>query len=107
MSELLDLSACSLAERFKNRSVTPADYADALLDHIARWEPHLNALCRFDPAQVREQALASTRRWAAGVPLSEIDGVPVTIKELIATQGDRVAQGSAAAADAPPAVAVV
>ncbi|AHK67013.1 amidase [Burkholderia pseudomallei] len=103
MSELLDLSACSLAERFKNRSVTPVDYAHALLDHIARWEPHLNALCRFDPARVRDEALASTRRWAAGAPLSEIDGVPVTIKELIATQGDRVAQGSAAAADAPPA----
>lgn len=101
MSELLDLTACSLSERFKNRSATPADYADALLDHIARWEPHLNALCRFDPAQVREQALAATRRWAAGAPLSEIDGVPVTIKELIATQGDRVAHGSAAAADAP------
>ncbi|MGV5669300.1 amidase family protein, partial [Burkholderia pseudomallei] len=86
MSELLDLSACSLAERFKNRSVTPVDYAHALLDHIARWEPHLNALCRFDPARVRDEALASTRRWAAGAPLSEIDGVPVTIKELIATQ---------------------
>lgn len=85
MSELLDLSACSLAERFKNRSVTPVDYAHALLDHIARWEPHLNALCRFDPARVRDEALASTRRWAAGAPLSEIDGVPVTIKELIAS----------------------
>ncbi|MDN7672711.1 amidase [Burkholderia oklahomensis] len=103
MPELLDLTACSLAELFKTRSVTPADYADALLDHIDRWEPHLNALCRFDPARVREQALASTRRWAAGTPSSEIDGVPVTIKELIATQGDPVAQGSAAAADAPPA----
>ncbi|WP_431823416.1 amidase [Burkholderia sp. F1] len=101
MPELLNLSAVALAERFQRRRTTPSDYADALLDHIARWEPHLRALYRFDPEQVRMQADASRRRWAAGAPLSALDGIPVTVKDLIATKGDPVPVGSAAATLAP------
>jgi len=110
MPELLELSAPTLSSRFRSLSLTPTDYAEALLAHIARWEPHINALAQFDPERVRAQAAASTLRWAAGRPLSEIDGVPVTLKELIATEGDPVPQGTPvtpaqpAKADAPIAM---
>lgn len=110
MHELHELSAQTLSARFRSRSLTPADYVDALLDHVARWEPHINALAQFDPARVRAQAAASTQRWAAGRPLSEIDGVAVTLKELIATEGEQIPQGTAgtspvpASADAPVAM---
>jgi aspartyl-tRNA(Asn)/glutamyl-tRNA(Gln) amidotransferase subunit A len=55
------------------------------------------------------QAEASQARWSKGTPLSPLDGVPVTIKENIATRGVPVPLGTAAtelvpaAADAPPA----
>lgn len=104
MPELHDLTAVALAQRFSDRSLTPVDYAEALLTHIARWEPHINALYRFDPQRVRAQSAAATHRWAAGTPLSPIDGIPVTIKELIATEGDPVPQGSAATELKPAAV---
>lgn len=102
MPELHELSARTLSTYFQSRSLTPADYADALLAHIARWEPHVNAFAQFDPARVRAQAAASTLRWAAGNPLSEIDGVPVTLKELIATEGDPIPQGTAVTLNASP-----
>jgi aspartyl-tRNA(Asn)/glutamyl-tRNA(Gln) amidotransferase subunit A len=56
-----------------------------------------------------EQARASEARWLRGAPLSALDGVPVTLKDNIATQGDPMPLGTAAVdpqpmgADAPPA----
>lgn len=57
----------------------------------------------------RTSARQSEARWAKGEPLGAIDGVPLTIKENIATKGTPVPLGTAAmtlvpaAADAPPA----
>ncbi|MGU7784924.1 amidase [Burkholderia sp. PU8-34] len=104
MPELHELSATELSTRFRSRSLTPTDFANALLDHVVRWEPHINALAQFEPARVRAQAAASTQRWAAGQPLSDIDGVPVTLKELIATEGDRIRQGTTATRSTPASV---
>lgn len=110
MPELHELSAQALSARFRSLSLTPADYIDALLHHVARWEPHINALAQFDPVCVRAHAAESTQRWAAGAPLSDIDGVALTLKELIATEGDPIPQGTtgsaplAARADAPIAM---
>ena len=56
-----------------------------------------------------EQARASESRWFLSSPCGPLDGVPVTIKENIATAGDPVPLGSLgtgaplATADAPPA----
>jgi aspartyl-tRNA(Asn)/glutamyl-tRNA(Gln) amidotransferase subunit A len=48
-----------------------------------------------------EQARASEARWRQRRPLSPIDGVPVTIKENIYTQGDPAPIGTLANANAP------
>ncbi|MDB5786438.1 amidase [Caballeronia mineralivorans] len=109
MTELHDLSAREVAARFAAKTLTPVDYIEDVLAHVARWEPHVNALYAFNPDAARRQAQASTRRWAESAPLSTIDGVPVTLKEMIATEGDLVPQGSAgsrpqpASADSPVA----
>jgi len=80
-----------------------------VLAHIAAWEPHIKALYAFDPEGARATAKASTERWHKGEPTGLLDGVPVTIKDNIATKGVPVPLGAAttrlvpAAADAPPA----
>jgi aspartyl-tRNA(Asn)/glutamyl-tRNA(Gln) amidotransferase subunit A len=79
---------------------------------VERWEQHLQALFLLRPDQVLEQARASEQRWVRGQPLGLIDGVPVTIKDNIATRGDPTPLGTAATeqvpatADAPPAARV-
>ena len=106
---MLDLSLAALVDAFRRKAVTPLDYWDALEKHIEAWEPHIKALYAYDPAAARAAAEASTKRWAKGEPIGVFDGVPVTVKELVATEGDPIPQGSAAiplvpsACDAPPA----
>ncbi|WP_439877361.1 amidase [Pseudomonas prosekii] len=109
MSDLQDLSAAQLLAMYASRTLSPLEYYDHLLAHIERWEPSIAALYAFDPQRVLEQARASSERWSKGAPNGALDGVPVTLKELIATAGDCIPQGSAATAlvaataDAPPA----
>jgi aspartyl-tRNA(Asn)/glutamyl-tRNA(Gln) amidotransferase subunit A len=103
------LGAVELAALYRQRDVSPVDVAQGVIERIARWEPQLQALYAYDPQAALAAARASEARWREGAPLSALDGVPVTIKENIATRGVPTPLGCAAtvlapaAADAPPA----
>src|SRR4029077_2801919 len=91
------------------RQFTPSEVLEEVLDHVARWEPHIKALHALDPDRARTAAKESTERWQKGESNKPLDGVPVTIKDNIATKGTPVPLGTAstklvpAEADAPPA----
>jgi aspartyl-tRNA(Asn)/glutamyl-tRNA(Gln) amidotransferase subunit A len=109
VASLHDLSAVDLIAGFRARQFSPSEVLEDVLAHIAVWEPHIKALYAFDPEGARATAKASTERWHKGEPTGLLDGVPVTIKDNIATKGVPVPLGAAttklvpAAADAPPA----
>jgi aspartyl-tRNA(Asn)/glutamyl-tRNA(Gln) amidotransferase subunit A len=108
VTSLHDLSAVDLIAGYKAGQFTPTEVMEDLLEHVAVWEPHIKALYLFDPDGARKAAKASTDRWQKGEPTHALDGVPVTIKDNIATKGQPVPLGAAsvpqvpAAADAPP-----
>ena len=89
VSALHDLSAVDLVAGFRARQFSPSEVLEDVLAHIAVWEPHIKALYAFDPDGARATAKASTERWHKGEPMGLLDGVPVTIKDNIATKGDR------------------
>ena len=106
---LHDLGAHALLAAYRERTLSPVEVAQSVLAHMARWEPQLHASYLLRPELALAQARASEARWQHGAPLGPLDGVPVTIKDNIATAGDPVPLGTAAtdltpaAADAPPA----
>ena len=106
---LHDLSASELLRAYRQRSVSPVEVTQAVLDHIAQWEPHIHATYLLRPELALQQARGSEARWMKGEPCGALDGVPVTIKDNIATLGDPTPLGTAATAllpaaqDAPPA----
>jgi aspartyl-tRNA(Asn)/glutamyl-tRNA(Gln) amidotransferase subunit A len=108
VTSLHDLSAVDLMAGYKAGQFSPSEVMEDLLGHVAAWEPHIKALYLFDPEGARKAAKASTDRWQKGEPTHSLDGVPVTIKDNIATKGQPVPLGAAsvpqvpAAADAPP-----
>jgi aspartyl-tRNA(Asn)/glutamyl-tRNA(Gln) amidotransferase subunit A len=109
VTALHDLSAADMIAGFRARQFSPSEVLDDVLAHIEAWEPHIKALYAFDPDGARAAAKTSTARWHGGEPTGPLDGVPVTIKDNIATKGTPVPLGTAttklvpAAADAPPA----
>jgi aspartyl-tRNA(Asn)/glutamyl-tRNA(Gln) amidotransferase subunit A len=109
MSEkLFDLTAQQLGRAYRERTLSPVEVTQAVLDHVAQWEPHLHATYLLRPDAALDQARASEARWLRGESLGPLDGVPTTIKENIGTRGDPMPAGTAAvdlkpeATDSPP-----
>jgi aspartyl-tRNA(Asn)/glutamyl-tRNA(Gln) amidotransferase subunit A len=109
VTSLHDLSAVDLLAGYRSKQFSPSEVLEDVLANIAVWEPHIKALYAFDPEGARAAARASTERWQNGRHSGSLDGVPVTIKDNIATKGVPVPLGTAAMrlvaapADAPPA----
>lgn len=109
MTSLADLSAVELGRLYAAGDTSPTEVTEAVIARIEAWEPKLNATWAFDPEAARAAAAEATSRWQKGEALGPLDGVPVTIKENIATKGCPVPVGTAAsdmtpaAADAPAA----
>ena len=109
MTALHDLPAHELLAAYRQRTLSPVEVTQAVLAHMERWEPHIRATYLLRPEMALAQARESEARWLRGEPKGALDGVPGTIKENIATQGDPTPLGTAAvelapaAADAPPA----
>src|SRR6202161_4632772 len=101
VSALHDLGATDLIAGFRARQFSPSEVLDDVLAHIDVWEPHIKALYAFDPDGARAVAMASTERWHKGEPIGLLDGVPVTIKDNIATKGVPVPLGTATTALVP------
>src|SRR3982750_4420601 len=109
MADLHTLSAAELLDLYQRKAASPVEVTQAVLDHIAAWEPHLRATYALDPEAALAQAAASQSRWLKGEPAGALDGVPTMIKGNIATAGAPVPLGTAATdlvpapRDAPPA----
>jgi aspartyl-tRNA(Asn)/glutamyl-tRNA(Gln) amidotransferase subunit A len=112
MPALHDLPALELLKAYKSRKLSPLDVVDDVIAHTERWEPKLKALYAPDFEAARKAARASAARWKKGAPVGPLDGVPITIKENIASKGVPIPLGTAAttlvpaAADAPPTARV-
>lgn len=82
---LWKLSATALARAYRDGSLSPGDVARACLARLDSVNPRLNAVVvRRDEAFLRE-ADAATQRFAAGQPLSLLDGIPVSVKDSLYT----------------------
>src|SRR3954449_8154918 len=109
VSSLHDLSAVDLMAGYRAKQFSPSEVLEEVLAHVAVWEPHIKALYLYDPDAARAVAKASTDRWNTGEPVGTLDGVPVTIKDNIATKDQPVPLGAASVKlapspkDAPPA----
>ena len=94
---------------FESREASPLEATRAALERIERFNPDVNAYVYVDAEGAESAAKASARRWGKGKPLSPIDGVPVSLKDLTQVAGMPCREGSLTSSkalcdtDAPPA----
>ncbi|MGA0218049.1 MAG: amidase family protein, partial [Ilumatobacteraceae bacterium] len=109
---LADCSAVEMLDGFRSHEFSPVEVMEAVQQRIDSREPLVKALWAADPERAMQEARESARRWRNGTPAGVLDGVPITLKENIATAGLPVPLGTAATqlvpakADAPPAARV-
>ncbi|RRQ27373.1 amidase [Rhodococcus sp. Eu-32] len=98
---LLTKTTAELRASFASGESTPIDVLDATLDHIATTNPLINAIAYIDEPGARKAAQDATDRLRTGRALSDLDGIPVTIKDSIHAVGMPWRHGVKANADLP------
>jgi aspartyl-tRNA(Asn)/glutamyl-tRNA(Gln) amidotransferase subunit A len=89
-------SCTELLRAYRAAVLSPLEVARLLLERIEHLDPYVNAFVFVDRATTLAAAARSEERWRRGAPLSALDGVPVTIKDLIAVAGWPLVRGSLA-----------
>lgn len=92
--DITTLTAADLVREYAARRLSPVEAATACLARIERLDPVLNAFCVLDPDTTLAAARESERRWRDGRALGPLDGVPVSVKDLLLTRGWPTLRGS-------------
>jgi aspartyl-tRNA(Asn)/glutamyl-tRNA(Gln) amidotransferase subunit A len=92
--DLADATGGELVRMYRSRKASPVEVTQAVLRRIERLNARYNAFCLIDPERALAAAQQSETRWAKAEPLSDIDGVPATIKDLILTKDWPTLRGS-------------
>ena len=98
MADLTQCTATQLLGLYRSGEASPVEATQAVLQRISRLNPLLNAFCLVDEAAAMASAHQSEARWLAhrnsGAGVLPLDGVPMSIKDLILTQGWPTLRGS-------------
>lgn len=78
---LAAVTATDLVAGYRDGSISPVDATQSAIDIAASAGVELNAVAVMNAEQALEAAAESAARWAAGTPLSGLDGVPVSVKD--------------------------
>ena len=100
--EFAYLSAGELVNGYRSGEFSPLEVTRSILGRIERYNPLLNCFCHLDPAATLAMAGASEWRWVRGEPLGLLDGVPVSIKDLLPLRGWPTTMGSLAVDERGP-----
>lgn len=88
------LSATELLDLYRRRELSPVEVVRTVLARIERLEPQLNAFAWLDAKATLGAARESEARWQRGEPLGLLDGVPLSVKDLLLTRGWPTRRGS-------------
>ncbi|MGA9747153.1 MAG: Asp-tRNA(Asn)/Glu-tRNA(Gln) amidotransferase subunit GatA [Nocardioides sp.] len=80
-------TAAELADALADGETTSVEVTRAHLDRTAAVDGDVHAYLHLDAEGALAQAEASDARRAAGNPASALDGIPVAVKDVLATRG--------------------
>ncbi|GGR77745.1 amidase [Streptomyces aureoverticillatus] len=102
MTELTDLTAVQLVDGYHKGEFSPVDVTRAVLRRAEDVQPVVNAFVRLDHEGALAQAEESATRWRRGEPAGLVDGVPVTVKDILLQRGAPTLRGSKCVSDKGP-----
>ena len=99
-TELCYLPATEVMKRFRDHTLSPVEYLDALIARHREVEPAINATTYSFHEQALEQARkAETKFMRTGASIRRLEGLPVMIKDLHAIKGRITSQSCRIFAD--------
>lgn len=86
--------ATELTDHYRAGDLSPVTVVTETLDAIETFNPAINAFTQVTADSAVQEAEASAERYRHGRPLGALDGVPVSIKDLLLTAGHPTLRGS-------------
>nr|WP_107905589.1 amidase [Streptomyces chartreusis] len=99
MTDLTALTAVQLLDGYRKGDFSPLDATRATLERAERIQPEVNAFVRLTADEALARAGESAERWRRGEPAGLLDGVPVTVKDILLLRGSPTLRGSKTVAD--------
>jgi len=84
---ITDMTVLDLAQALRDKQVSSEEATNAHLERIAALDGQLNAYITVTGEQALAAARAADRRLAQGQALSQLDGVPMALKDIICSKG--------------------
>jgi aspartyl-tRNA(Asn)/glutamyl-tRNA(Gln) amidotransferase subunit A len=84
---LIRKSAAEMTDALASGETTSVALTQACLDRIGEVDADVHAFLHVDAEGALAQAAASDARRAAGQPASALDGVPISVKDVLVTEG--------------------
>jgi aspartyl-tRNA(Asn)/glutamyl-tRNA(Gln) amidotransferase subunit A len=94
MTGTAGLTATELLTEYRAGRLSPVDATKDALARIDEANGAVNAFCLVDGERALAEAVASEARWQRGEPAGLLDGVPVSVKDLLLTAGWPTLRGS-------------
>lgn len=90
------MTASRLVKLYRSGELSPVEATRAALARIERYNASLNAFNLVAAETALAAAAESEERWRLGAPRGPVDGVPVSIKDVLLTEGWPTLRGSKA-----------
>lgn len=78
--------AGELSKMLANKEISAVELAKAFIERTKQVEPKINAFLSYDEADTLKMAEASDARRAKGETLGELDGIPISLKDIVAVE---------------------
>ncbi len=101
-NELMSSTISELAPRIRAGEVSPVDLAEAALAHAQAMHPRLNSFITLLGEQAMAQAQEEEQAIARGEYKGPLQGIPIGIKDNLATAGIRTTLGAKVLSDNVP-----
>jgi len=92
--EMYFKTAGELSDLLGRKEISSVELTKAIIERTKNTESKVKAFLTFDESDAIEQAEASDARRAQGKVLGPLDGIPVSIKDIICEKGKQLTCGS-------------
>jgi len=86
---LVDFTATELLERLNRGETTSVELTEAFLNRIERHDGSVRAFLRVNGQAALDRAAQIDQKRKRGEPVGRLGGLPVAIKDVLCTQGER------------------
>jgi aspartyl-tRNA(Asn)/glutamyl-tRNA(Gln) amidotransferase subunit A len=99
MGSLRFLNIKQISNLIKKKEISPVEILKETISNIDKIEPKINSFAKLDLDGAKKLASESEKRMLSNSLLSEVDGIPTSIKDLIAQKNLPLRFGSKTAPD--------